>query len=77
MKFSEEQVFPGTKVNLTLKASPGSRFAISAVDKSVHFLRDANDLKAGQVFAISIRLINFNGVFAFTGCVLQANFFHS
>ncbi len=49
MKFSEKQVFPGTKVNLTLKASPGSNFAIGAVDKSVHFLRDANDVKAGEV----------------------------
>eukprot|EP00794_Sanderia_malayensis_P009949 gene9949-10969_t len=49
MEFSEKQVFPGTKVKLTLKASPGSNFAITAVDKSIHFLRESNDIKPGQV----------------------------
>ena len=49
MKFNKEEVFPGTKVKLSLKASPGSVFAISAVDKSVHFLGNANDISRGQV----------------------------
>ena len=49
MKFNKEEVFPGTTVKLSLKASPGSVFAISAVDKSVHFLGNANDISRGQV----------------------------
>ena len=49
MTFNKEEVFPGTKVKLSLKASPGSVFAISAVDKSVHFLGNANDIGRGQV----------------------------
>ena len=49
MKFNEEEVFPGEKVKLTLKASPGSVFAISAVDKSVHFLANANEISRDQV----------------------------
>ena len=49
MKFSEEEVFPGAKVKLSLKASPGSMFAISAVDKSVHFMGNANDISRGGV----------------------------
>ena len=49
MKFNEEEVFPGTKVKLSLKASPGSLFAISAVDKSVHFLGNANDISRSRV----------------------------
>ncbi|XP_065060175.1 alpha-1-macroglobulin-like isoform X3 [Rhopilema esculentum] len=52
MKFSEEEVLPGTKVQLSLKASPGSIFAISAVDKSVHFLANANEVKTSQVSQI-------------------------
>ena len=54
MKFAKGEVFPGTKVKLSLKASPGSRFAISAVDKSVHFLANANDIKTSQVSAFTI-----------------------
>ena len=56
MKFSKEEVFPGTKVKLSLKASPGSVFAISAVDKSVHFLGNANDISRGQVRHNSLKL---------------------
>ena len=49
MKFNKKEVFPGTKVELSLKASPGSVFAISAVDKSVHFMANANGIRRGQV----------------------------
>ena len=65
MTFNKEEVFPGTKVKLSLKASPGSVFAISAVDKSVHFLGDANDVGKGQVNAITLnpRLMVPNSIF--------------
>lgn len=54
MKFNKEEVFPGSKVKLSLKASPGSIFAISAVDKSVHFLANANDVSRDQVRTINM-----------------------
>ena len=64
MMFNEEEVFPGTKVKLSLKASPGSVFAISAIDKSVHFLGNANDIGRGQVKYSKIQLMMSNNIFA-------------
>ena len=69
MTFNKEEVFPGTKVKLSLKASPGSVFAISAVDKSVHFLGNANDIERGQVrhsnmlFTLNLRSMMLNSIF--------------
>ena len=69
MTFNKEEVFPGTKVKLSLKASPGSVFAISAVDKSVHFLGNANDIGRGQVrhsnmlFTLNLRSMMLNSIF--------------
>ena len=49
MNFDQNEVEPGSETKLILSATPGSRFAIVAVDKSVHFLRKGNDLRPAQV----------------------------
>jgi len=40
-----DEVKPGNQIKLIMKAAPRSRFAITAVDKSIHFLAKGNDLK--------------------------------
>ena len=40
---------PGSNVSINLQAAPGSRFALSAVDKSVQLLGATNDIKASKV----------------------------
>ena len=47
--FNEKQKKPGEKTKMILKAKPGSRIAIAALDKSVLLLRNSNELKKGQV----------------------------
>ena len=49
MSFSESQMKPGSNVSINLQAAPGSRFALSAVDKSVQLLGATNDIKASKV----------------------------
>ena len=49
MSFVEAQKKPGEKVSIQLTATPGSRFALSAVDKSVQLLGGSNDLKPDRV----------------------------
>ncbi|XP_028400033.1 murinoglobulin-1-like isoform X2 [Dendronephthya gigantea] len=50
--FAEKQKRPGEKTKMIIKAKPGSRIAISALDKSVLLLRNANDLKKSEVMGI-------------------------
>ena len=49
MKFDQEEVRPGNTVKLTVKGAPQSRIAVAAVDKSIHFLADGNDVKIKEV----------------------------
>ena len=49
LTFSESEVKPASNVSITLQAAPGSRFALSAVDKSVHLLGQSNDLRPNSV----------------------------
>ena len=49
MEFSKEEVRPGGALKLKLRAAPNSKIAVTAVDKSVHFLADGNDLKPNDV----------------------------
>lgn len=49
MKFEFDEVKPGASLKLKLKAAPNSRVAVTAVDKSVHFLAKGNDLKEKDV----------------------------
>lgn len=50
MSFKESVSKPGDDVELVLKASPGSKFAVSAVDQSVLLMADSNDIKGSQVY---------------------------
>jgi hypothetical protein len=45
----EKQTKPGDKTKIIMKAKPGSRVAISALDKSVLLLRNANEIKKSKV----------------------------
>lgn len=49
MKFEFDEVRPGEALKLKLKAAPNSKIAVTAVDKSVHFLAKGNDLKEDDV----------------------------
>ena len=49
MTFDQAEVRPGVPVKLTVKGAPHSRIAVAAVDKSIHFLAKANDLKVNEV----------------------------
>ncbi|CAB3996503.1 C3 and PZP-like alpha-2-macroglobulin domain-containing 8 isoform X1, partial [Paramuricea clavata] len=50
--FVEAQKTPGQKTKIVMKAKPGSRVAISALDKSVLFLRDSEEVKKEEVMRI-------------------------
>lgn len=52
MEFSEEEVRPGNSLKLKLKAAPNSKVAVTAVDQSVYFLADSNNLKQNDILAI-------------------------
>lgn len=47
--FSEKQKRPGEKTKIVMKAKPGSRVAISALDKSVLLLKNADEVKKSKV----------------------------
>lgn len=49
MNFEFDEVKPGEGLKLKLKAAPNSKMAVTAVDKSVHFLAKGNDLKEDDV----------------------------
>jgi hypothetical protein len=49
MRFEENERKPGEKTNLILEATPGSRVAFVAVDKSIHLLRSGNELTKEKV----------------------------
>ena len=49
MRFDDKVKKPGKVTRLFLKAAPGSRVAIAAVDKSVHLLRASNELTESKV----------------------------
>ena len=49
MSFKESVARPGDDVELVLKASPGSKFAVSAVDQSILLMAKSNDIKENQV----------------------------
>ncbi|CAB4021154.1 Hypothetical predicted protein [Paramuricea clavata] len=50
--FVEKQKRPGEKTKIIMKAKPGSRVAISALDKSVLLLRSSNEIKKSKVLSI-------------------------
>ncbi|XP_065060460.1 alpha-1-macroglobulin-like [Rhopilema esculentum] len=56
LSFSESEVKPASNVSITLQAAPGSRFALSAVDKSVHLLGQSNDLRPNSVMNVVEKL---------------------
>ncbi len=47
--FVEEQKKPGEKTKMVMTAKPGSRLAISALDKSVLLLRHSAEVSKGEV----------------------------
>lgn len=49
MNFIEEEKRPGEKTTIVMKAKPGSRVSISAVDKSVLLLRDTGEISNLEV----------------------------
>ena len=49
VSFEDDERKPGEKTNLILKASPGSRVAFVAVDKSVQLLKAGNELTKEKV----------------------------
>ena len=49
MKFNQAEIRPGFPVKLTVRAAPSSRIAVAAVDKSIHFLAQGNDVKSEEV----------------------------
>ena len=51
MSFEDDERKPGEKTNLILKATPGSRVAFVAVDKSLLFLKTGNELTTEKVCA--------------------------
>ncbi|XP_057308905.1 pregnancy zone protein-like [Hydractinia symbiolongicarpus] len=52
--FSDSKAEPGEKVNITIKAYVGSKFALSVVDRSVQLLGANSDLKEEQI----VKLLN-------------------
>ena len=56
VSFAEKEQKPGEKTNLMLKASPGSRVAFVAVDKSIHILKSGNELTKDKVNTLLITL---------------------
>ena len=54
MSFEDKERKPGEKTKLILKASPGSRVAFVAVDKSVHLLKAGNELTKDKVVPVLI-----------------------
>ncbi|XP_057303118.1 alpha-1-macroglobulin-like [Hydractinia symbiolongicarpus] len=52
LSFSDNKKKPGEKVKLTLKGTAGSKFALSAVDRSVQLLGAASDLREKQILDI-------------------------
>ena len=51
VEFSRSMAEPSKKINLTVKADPGSKVNILAVDKSVLLLKSGNDITKDQVLA--------------------------
>ncbi|XP_028407192.1 alpha-2-macroglobulin-like protein 1 isoform X2 [Dendronephthya gigantea] len=49
VSFVEKELKPGEKTKLILKASPGSRVAFVAVDKSIHILKSGNEFTKGKI----------------------------
>ena len=49
MSFKDDERKPGEETNLILKATPGSRVAFVAVDKSIHLLKAGNELTKEKV----------------------------
>ncbi|XP_028406949.1 murinoglobulin-1-like isoform X3 [Dendronephthya gigantea] len=49
VSFAEKEQKPGEKTKLILKASPGSRVAFVAVDKSIHILKSGNELTKDKI----------------------------
>ena len=49
MSFTDDERKPGEKTNLILKATPGSRVAFVAVDKSLLILKAGNELTKEKV----------------------------
>ena len=47
--FVEEQKKPGEKTKMAITAKPGSRVAISALDKSVLLLKHSGEVSKGEV----------------------------
>ena len=44
---------PGRPIKLLMKGFPNSTVAVAAVDKSIHFLAEGNDVKPKDVSSIS------------------------
>ena len=49
MSFRNTVSRPGDDVELVLEATPGSKFAVSAVDSSIRLMGETNDIKENQV----------------------------
>jgi uncharacterized protein YfaS (alpha-2-macroglobulin family) len=49
VRFVDKVRRPGEPVQISLTAAPGSTVALSAVDKSVRLLREADDLDSDEV----------------------------
>ena len=47
--FQSEEVLPGGKANLTIRAPPKSFIGVVAVDKSVYFQQEKNQLTISKV----------------------------
>ncbi|XP_066921586.1 alpha-2-macroglobulin-like isoform X2 [Clytia hemisphaerica] len=52
MSFKDSEKKPGSQVELLLKASPGSKFAVSAVDESIRLMAQTNDIKEEQLNSV-------------------------
>ena len=57
VSFAERKQKPGEKTNLILKASPGSRVAFVAVDKSIHIFKAGNELTKDKVNILIITIV--------------------
>ena len=55
MQFNNAESEPGQDNELILKASPGSKFAVSVVDQSVKLLGKTNEIKEEDVSWYSVR----------------------
>ena len=58
MKFDQAEVRPGSPVKLTVKGAPSSRIAVAAIDKSIHFLAQGNDVKVKEVSKIRLKYLS-------------------